>query len=297
MDCTHDGLLTIRQTAKNTLSALLAIGIEQSEAHVEAQLILEHCLKLDLAQQITHGEETVAADKQACIDAICKQRSTRMPLQYCLGYAYFWGMKLAVKPGVFIPRSDTESLVQVTLKKIQNRAEPIKLIADIGTGSGAIAIALAKELPGINLVAVDASSQAIEQAKENANKLGVEKQIDFKLGHWTDVLPDHLDLIVSNPPYLNDLHRAFMQPEIIEYEPEAALFGADAGPGKEGLKFYEELANYAPKYMKSPGEILLEVGDGQSKAVAGIFKASGWKQIELHKDLNELDRVVSAKWE
>jgi release factor glutamine methyltransferase len=289
MGLVDSSLPTIQQAAANLLSTLQAIGIDDGEAHAESQLILEHCLALDLAQQLAHSDQVLTAEQLGCIDDICRQRKERMPLQYCLGYAYFWGMKLAVSPGVFIPRGDTETLVQTVLNKIRRR-DASKLITDIGTGSGAIAIALAKELAGVKVAAIDISPQAIDKAKTNADTFGVAAQIDFLTGDWVSVLPNNLDFIVSNPPYLNDSHRVSMTPEITRYEPEAALYGT----GSDGLGFYQELAKHSARHLKSAGEILLEIGDGQSQAVEQIFKLAGWKQIELHKDLNGLTRVLSA---
>jgi release factor glutamine methyltransferase len=283
-------LLTVEQTAANILSVLTAAGVDASEARVESQLILEHCLGLDLAQRLMQNERAVTAQEQAQIDAVCRQRASRIPIQYCLGYAHFWGMKLAVTSGVLIPRTDTESLVQITLQKIRQCRHPVELIADIGTGSGAIAIALAKELPEVRIAAVDISFAAITLARENARTFNVEQQIDFLQGDWSSVLPKNLDTIVSNPPYLNDSHKADMAVEIAQYEPELALFG----PGIDGLGFYRELADSATRYLRPDGMILLEVGDGQAETVADIFKTAGWERTESHKDLNGLPRVISV---
>lgn len=250
---------------------------------------MEHCLKLDLAQQLLRENDLVSFDDQVLIENICAQRFKRIPLQYCLGHTYFWAMKFTVRPGVFIPRTDTESLVQVALNTFRDK--PPTLIADIGTGSGVLAIALATELTQAKIIAIDISDKALELAKQNAEVLGVAQHIEFIKGHWRSVLPKNLDAIISNPPYINSTDRESLPPEVVQYEPEEALFG----PGPDGLGFYRELAQAGAMHLKPGGYALLELGDRQAAGALKIFEDAGWESITQYNDLNGLPRVLSAR--
>jgi release factor glutamine methyltransferase len=273
---------------RDLAAALLAAGIESGEARREAELIVEHVTGLSLAQQVIQADNSVSEEQQATVQRILKQRQARVPLQFCFGYAHFMGLKLAVRPGVFIPRGDTETLVQVACSRLKSEA-PVRL-ADVGTGSGAIAIAVLKLVSTAIVTAIDISPEAVALTKENAMLHGVWQRVRLVHSDWRSALPTDLDAILSNPPYIPRSDRSLLEPEVVEHEPELALFGGD----DDGLSFYRELSTVGQSHLRSDGWIALEVGDRQSASVQAVFQQAGWKEVEIVADLNGLPRVLTA---
>lgn len=277
------------QEAKRELAAgLTAAGIEPAEAWTESGLIVEHATGLTAAQQVLKAIDPVDAEQLRVMRSIVCLREKRVPLQYCFGYAYFMGLKLTVRPGVLIPRQDTETLVAVTLPCLKRLSQP--KIVDIGTGSGAIAISLLKLLPGLQAVAIDISADAIALARENALDHGVLERMELVHQDWAFALPDKADAILANPPYISKSERKRLAPEVVLHEPEHALFGS----GQDGLNFYRQLSAVGQTRLNYSGFVALEFGDGQAYAVAKIFAAAGWQGIAVHNDMNGLPRVLTA---
>lgn len=269
-------------------AALKAAGIEAREAEVETNWIVEHATGLSLAEQMVRCKDPVADDQLLVIADIVAGRERRVPLQYCMGSAYFMGLRLVVRPGVLIPRSDTETVVQVALSGLGDLARP--KLADIGCGSGAIAIALLKAIPNAQVTAIDISADAVEVTRENALNHKVLDRLTILHGDWPEALPDNLQAIVANPPYVPASEHAKLPPEIGEHEPQQALIGQD----DDGLGFYRKLSSAGAKHLAEGGFVALEIGDTQAEAVAAIFQHERWQAIRLHHDLNGLPRVVSA---
>ncbi len=269
-------------------AALLAVGVERSEARREAELIIEHITGLRLAQQMLAADKSIT-DDQYCIGvSILQQRQKRVPLQYCLGYAYFMGLKLKVRAGVFIPRGDTETLVEVALNRLRSKTRP--QLTEIGTGSGAIAIAILKHLPDAIVTAIDVSAEAVALTEENAILHGVWQRLRLVQADWRSSLPSELDAILSNPPYIPQSERQSLAPEVETYEPELALFGGDP----DGLSFYRELSAVGQLHLSGGGFIAVEIGDRQSEDATAIFTEHGWQDVEIVEDLNGLPRVLTA---
>ncbi|MDR3614550.1 MAG: peptide chain release factor N(5)-glutamine methyltransferase [Candidatus Obscuribacterales bacterium] len=269
---------------------LTEAGIEADEAHAEVELIAEHVTKLSPTEQILFAG-AVPDQWLADVEVIIRKRLERTPIQYILGEAYFCGLNFEVKPGVFIPRSDTEAVVEKAISIIQKAKVKRPRIVDIGCGSGAIAISLAKAIPAAKVYAIEISAIALGVARSNAARHQVDDKIEFLQSDWRKSLPFDLDLIVSNPPYIPRHKAKDLMPEVVDNEPHLALFGGD----RDGLGHYRDFARlFSPHFAQAGGFVCLEVGDMQAPSVATIFKEREWTSVEITKDLNGHERVVSA---
>ena len=278
----------VKQINEYLQKNLQALGIESSEATKEAELIIEHLTGWDMAHQIIKSDCVLSDATINEAQRIINQRQKRMPLQYCLGQAPFMGFMLKIAPGVLIPRTDTETLVVAVLNKLGRTKRA--LVADIGVGSGAIAIALAKSCPDIQIVGLDISAKAVAIAQTNINEHSVADRVTVIHKNWQEALPYDLDVIVSNPPYISATEFANLVPEIRNWEPQEALLGDDP----DGLGFYRELSAKAARHLKMAGFLAVEIPDKSENAIKTIFGQSGWRKLEVVLDVNGLPRVLIA---
>lgn len=246
----------------------------------EARILLAHASGLSPASLMAHPERHLPAEVVASFTGMCERRKAGEPVAYIVGHKEFYGLDLAVERTVLIPRPETELLVDLALQR------PFARAADLGTGSGAIALALKKHRPAALVVAVDASASALGVAKRNAKTLGLE--VEFRHGCWFEPLAgESFDLIVSNPPYVaeHDPHLAELA-----YEPAEALVS-----GKDGLLALREVAGRARGHLVPGGWVLLEHGMGQEAAVRGFLEAGGLAQVTTWPDLAGIGRVSGGK--
>lgn len=280
---------SVREQKRRIIEDLSRSGIEKHEAAAEAEIIIEFACGYNRLQQMSNAQELVAADAIEIIDRVLRQRHSRMPLQYCLGYGWFMGRKFTVRPGVLIPRSDTETLVDVVASVLKNQGMTKCRIGEIGIGSGIISISLLILMPDIEVIGCDIEKVAVQVAEENAVEHGVSSRFHLKRGDWKIVLPDQLDVIVSNPPYIPTSQKTHLQPEV-QKEPAEALFA-----GVDGLDFYRDIAQAGKAHLRGGrGFAFVEIGDGQAKDVVDLFSRNNWTQCDVHNDVNGLPRVVSA---
>jgi release factor glutamine methyltransferase len=231
-------------------------------------------------------------DKSAWIASVLKRRVRGEPIQYILGKTEFMGLEFKLTKDVLIPRPETEILVE-TVIKIASGSRPQASgckIMDIGTGSGNIAISLAKILKNCKIVAIDISQEAINVARGNALLNGVVDKISFINQDFFSPQPFSFDFIVSNPPYIPTLEINTLQPEI-SYEPRIALDG-----GRDGLDFYRRIIAESPEYLKEGGYLIMEIGFGQKDRIKNIFqKSENFEIIEVVRDYSSIERVIVAK--
>ncbi len=255
---------------------------------LDAELLLAHALKCQRIDLYTGHEKIVPQKHLDPFRAFVERRAKREPLQYIVGETEFWGLKIKVTPEVLIPRPETEMLVEEGLKFSDARS-----ILDIGTGSGCIAIAVAKSLPGAKIVATDVSKEAIALARENAKFHKVSERIDFIL---SDIAPwrvfeaegQRFDLIVSNPPYISTGEFPNLQPEVRDFEPRKAL---DGGP--KGLDVILKILEEAPPFLKPTSYLLLEIGEGQAVKIPDLLpKNTSLKLRNVRKDYSGHDRIA-----
>ena len=215
-----------------------------------------------------------------------KKRAEHVPLQYIVGETEFMGLKFKVNSSVLIPRQDTETLVEETLKVVQ----PGMKVLDLCTGSGCIIISILHSVPGVDGCATDISKQALNVARENAKLNDV--QVMFEQSDLFDRVAGVYDVIVSNPPYIASAEILKLMPEVQLFEPQEALDGKE-----DGLFFYREIASGAKDYLTSGGRLLLEIGYDQGAAVSSLLADAGFTEVRVIRDLARNDRVVSAVWQ
>jgi len=262
----------------------------------EADLLVSHVIKATRLQLYLHLEDIVTA--RACKRArqFFVQRATGLPLQYLLGLQEFWGLEFVVTPDVLIPRPETEILVEEVIRWVKNRpltgGHPL---VDLGTGSGCIAIALAKSLPGVQILATDISGNALAIARRNARRLGVDQQITFVKGDLFEPLKKlgvgQVDVILSNPPYIPADELQTLAPEVKDHEPRIALEG-----GPDGLDICRRIIQEAPGYLLFGGVLMMEIGWKQAKPLRAWIhqQALPW-ELEFKKDLSGIERVMILK--
>lgn len=257
------------------------------EARREAGSLLSFVLGKDRTFLISHAEDQVDDDSLNRFREFVERRAAGEPLQYITGVQDFYGREFRVTPDVLIPRPETELLVEAALEV---NSSDSAFICDVGTGSGCIALTLLCELPGARAVAVDKSAAALEIAKFNAAKQAVADRAVFVVSDCFDALNDHayqFDLIVSNPPYVSESHLAGLQREVRDHEPLVAL-----SPGPDGLSVIRRLLTDAPRYLKTNGYLLMEIGFDQGENVRDLIDESVWSLLEVRPDLQCIPRIV-----
>jgi release factor glutamine methyltransferase len=265
----------VREALDSALVALRAAGVDTPR--LDAEVLLAHALGIDRTRLVLEADRPVeGAAVHAFREAVRRRAAEREPVAYITGTRGFRHLDLQVDPRVLIPRPETETLVEAALE-LPHGAR----VHDLGTGSGAIALALKHERPDLVVSASDACPGAVTVARANARRLGLD--VEVHLAHWLDGLGLELDALVCNPPYVADGDRATLAPEITRHEPAAALF---AGP--DGLDAYRAIAPLAPAWAA------FEVGDGQAAAVAGLLAGAGLTRGEVRRDLAGIERVVVA---
>ena len=299
-------MLNVRAILKEGIARLREAQVPSFT--LAAELLLLHVLGRNRTWLYAHPEEVLTdADAQRFFDVIAR-RAAGEPTQHLTGKQEFWGLEFEVTPDVLIPRPETEHVIEVALDRLALRElranRPQKSdgsglqIADIGTGSGCIAISLAKELPAANFLATDISPAALAVAKRNASRHQVADRIDFREANLlvlhpplaTRHSPLHFDLIVSNPPYIGRSEAESLPREVRDHEPHAALFG-----GEEGYELYADLITQSAKHLKLSGLLVLELGHNSLPAVQPLFDTPEWTAVGVTNDLAGIPRVIAAE--
>lgn len=249
-------------------------------AKLESEILLGHSLGLERSFLLSHPDEDIA---ELPANALLGRRLNGEPLAYLLGFREFYGRRFSVNPDVLIPRHETEEVVECALSLPLPAAT---MVADIGTGSGCIAVTCKLERPRWQVIATDISARAIQVASQNADALGA--LVQFANADLLEPIADGtLDLVISNPPYIG--HGEMLESQVVDHEPALALFAED-----QGLAIIRRLAHASPK-LKPGGWIVMEIGHEQGEAVAEIFRKAGWAEIEVQKDFGGRDRILVAR--
>ena len=264
-------------------------GPHPERARLDAESLLLYLIQCDRAFLIAHSDEILNAEGAVRYYALIERRLAGEPIQYITGQTEFYGLPFRVDSSVLIPRPETEHLVEKVLSL--EGSFPLPRIVDVGTGSGAIAIALAHKLPSASITAIDLSAQALMVARANAEQNAVTNRICFLQGDLlAPVARETFHIVVSNPPYVAESDRASLAVEVRDHEPELALFA-----GTDGLAVYRKLIPQAHSVLVPSGFIALEVGSGQHSAVSALLVASGFTDIEITPDLQGIQRVVTGR--
>lgn len=269
--------------------AQLADGPHPERARRDAESLLLHHIGKNRAWLLAHGDEEFAGCRAISYAALLKRRLHGEPIQYITGETEFYGLPFHVSRDVLIPRPETEHLVEKVIALCGELERP--RIVDVGTGSGAIAVALAHELPQAQVTATDVSEAALEIARENAARNGAAARIRFAQGDLLEpVRGDRFDVVASNPPYVPLEDRPSLDVEVREYEPDMALFADE-----NGMAVYRRLIPQAANALAPGGYLVMEIGFGQRRAVEALLAAGGYERIEFVPDLQGIARVAVAR--
>ncbi|MGA3281080.1 MAG: peptide chain release factor N(5)-glutamine methyltransferase [Smithella sp.] len=260
-------------------------------ARLDAEILLSFCLGCDRLEFLKNPEIQLDQTQLTAFKKLINRRLRWEPVAYIIGRKNFWTFSLEVNKDVLIPRPDTEVIVEEILNIAKKTVSTRIKILDIGTGSGAIAIALACEIPHASVMATDISLTALDVARRNACSLGIQNQIDFRQGDLLEPVKGVFDIIASNPPYIGAQEYEELPEGVRAFEPREALLA-----GKSGLEFYEKLIYQAEGYLEKNGWLLLEIGARQEKDVRRIMETSGfYNNIEIRRDYAGLPRVIKAR--
>jgi len=289
-----------RTAFKTGIGQLRDAGV--SSFTLAAELLLLHVAAKDRTWLYAHPEDELLPEQEQRFFALVTRRIDGEPTQYLTGKQEFWSLEFEVTPAVLIPRPETEHVIEVALDRLAVReiragrkqtlsGEGLR-IADIGTGSGCIAVALAKDLPGAQLVATDISPAALEVAKRNAQRHGFADRTSFIESNLLDKIPSlpRFHLIVSNPPYIGRNEAPTLAREVRDHEPATALFG-----GEEGYELYADLITQSAEHLEPGGILVLELGHNSLPAVQPLFDTPQWTDVGVTNDLAGIPRVIAAE--
>jgi release factor glutamine methyltransferase len=280
---------------KKIAAALSVLGIESPET--EAEIMVRHCLNIDPVKLYGENPE-LSKEDELLLHRMVQRRAEREPLQYIIGDVDFMGLKIEVSNGVLIPRPETELMAEYAIKKITNQnptpdtRHPSLKILDLCTGSGCLALALAKGCTESRVIGCDSSEAALEIARRNAliNEINNVKFLRGDLfGPLSD--KDRFDMIISNPPYIKTGDIQGLQPEIKDWEPLQALDG-----GADGLEYYRMIIPESVSRLRDGGILMFEHGDGQSGEITSMLDDAGFEEINIVKDYSGQERVIEARW-
>jgi release factor glutamine methyltransferase len=284
-------MVTIHMRVAAGRERLRRAAITPDEADLDARLLAQKLLGWDAARFFTSANEGEPADFAALYERLVERRERREPLAYITGHQEFWGLEFEVSPAVLIPRPETELIVEAVLERFPESHASLEA-ADVCTGSGCLAVALAHERPGVRIVAADVSADALRTARRNADRHRVADRIQFEQADLLDGTGSTaVDLIVSNPPYVPDGDRATLQPEVRDHEPPVALFA-----GEDGLAIIRRLVDRSTGQLKTGGLLIFEFGVGQADAVRELISQSpGLTMLDVKQDLQGIPRTAVVR--
>jgi release factor glutamine methyltransferase len=283
------GAASARQALRNATERLERAGVPEPTAC--AEVLLSELLGIGRAE-IALRDEPLTGEQEERYEAWISRREKREPVQRILGYAYFRNLRLDLNEETLIPRPDTESVVEAALERIDRRGGSCRVL-DIGTGSGAIAISIAQERPLCEVHATDTSEAALEIARRNAQRAGVKIRLHLAdVASGLEFLENGVDVLISNPPYVESNEIPKLAPEVRDWDP---VFALDGGP--YGLAYYRRIFAEAPPLLRDGADVVLEVGDGQTDAVLELGSRAGFTPLGSRPDLAGTPRAVLLRWE
>ena len=279
---------TVLKVLRWTTDYLKEKGVDSPR--LDAELLIGEALDKDRVGLYLCYDQPLQPEELALIRQLVARRAKREPLQYIVGHTEFWSLPFKVAPGVLIPRGDTEVLVEEALRLLEEQPCVGQTVLDVGTGSGAIAVALAHSCPELRVDAVDVQPEALTQAQANAELNGVAERVVFRLQDMAELSGERYRLVVSNPPYIREDEMAGLMPEVRDHEPAIALQA-----GVDGLDCYRLLCQQAVSLLLPGGWLLVEVGAGQADEVAQLMTGHGLGAIFKREDYNGIARVVGGQ--
>jgi release factor glutamine methyltransferase len=281
---------TINARIAEARHRLLGAGIDHDESALDARLLAQAVLGWDATRILTSGDELEPSAFAAQYDELISRRAHREPLSYITGTREFWNLSFEVSPAVLIPRPETEGLVEAVNELFPDHQTPLR-IADVCTGSGCVAVAIAFDRPNAHVVAADHSAAALDIARRNAVRHAVTDRVECIRGDLLQPLTGTFDVIVANPPYVPIGARTALQPEVRDFEPETALFA-----GADGLALIRRLVSESPARLTPDGYLIFEFGDGQETVVDELISASGGlRMVDIKHDLQGIARIAITR--
>lgn len=289
----ENGPVTVRQFTASLAAALQPL-YPRLEAEAIAVLVVEHLLDIDSLQRMMDAQQPVPAPALAAAEPLLTRLQAHEPVQYVLGTAFFAEMQLEVTPDTLIPRPETEELVQVITRE-QGRRSGLRVL-DVGTGTGCLALALARVLPAAQVLAIDISPGALAVARRNAARYAPKvtfEEVDILQRLPPGIAPGTLDVLVSNPPYVRESERALMRENVLAWEPATALFVPDEDP----LLFYRRLAAVGAALLKPGGTAYLEINEALGPETAALFTQQGFVEVQVFDDMFGKSRMLRGQWQ
>lgn len=285
---------TVRELMKSAIEHLQRKGFE--DARINVELLLAHALNLNRIQLYLQFDKPLTSEELKQFRTLYERRLKREPVQYIIGSTSFMGLHFTVDSRVLIPRPETETLIEQVMLSCHRYPSDVSIhVLDVGTGSGNIAVSIAKYIKHAHVTAIDISKGALIVAEENARMHSVDSQIQFSLidvfDQTEELFRTRYDILVSNPPYVPKDEWEQLQSEVRDFEPSLAVTD-----GKDGFKFYRRLIGIIPDLLKPGGDIILEVGFNQAEIVARELRNTGIDQLQITNDLQGIPRVVSGIW-
>jgi release factor glutamine methyltransferase len=279
---------TIASARQALTRAFAAAALDSPE--LDARILVGHALGLDATSLVSQGMRQVTSSERAAIAALAQRRLAHEPVARILGVKEFWGLPFRLNEETLVPRPETETVVEAALAALGPRRQHALRIADLGTGSGALLLALLSECPKALGIGTDLSHEALVCARRNAHVLRLHKRASFTVCNYGAALKGSFDLVVSNPPYVRRCDIATLQPEVRRFDPARALDGGD-----DGLHGYRTIAADAGRLLVPGGLIVVELGNGQANAVAALFSAAGLAVERPRPDLSGVSRALLTR--
>lgn len=279
--------MTVAEAIRRAAGRLTEAGVP--DPAWDAEVLLRHVLGWDRARIVSEGPALLPLEAEGRFLALVAERARRRPLQHLVGIQRFWRHEFKVTPDVLVPRPETEAIVETALGLLRDLREPV--LVDVGTGSGCIALSLASERADAVVHAVDVSARALDVARENARRLGLEDRVRFHLGNLLDPVVDlegRIDLVASNPPYVDPADS--LAPEVRDHDPAVALF-----PPGDRFSIYRRLAPQAQRLLRPGRWLVVEIGQGMDAETVTICEGAGLKVVKVLADLRSIPRTVVAQ--
>jgi release factor glutamine methyltransferase len=275
---------TVHERIAEAREALMRAGLRPTDAATDASVLARHALGWDRATLVTRGREAPPPWFDRSFEEFVARRAAREPVALIMGTREFWGLDFDVTADVLVPRPETELIVEEALAEFANAP---RTVIDIGTGTGCLAIALAREFPASRIIATDISGAALQVAARNARRHAVSHRIAFVRTSFLEGVRTSADLIVSNPPYVPESDAPRLTPEVVRHEPSIALFG-----GRDGLAAIRQILATVGRHLAAHGRLIVEFGLGQETDVIALAEGSGWRVLRVREDLQGIPRTM-----
>jgi release factor glutamine methyltransferase len=292
----------LRLTAflQNAQQELAQKGVDNPQ--LDARLLVAQALGCDRLQLALQPERVLTVQEIATLQSLIDRRANREPVARIFGLREFWGLPFALNEATLEPRPDSETLISVCTEQASNTGQAhhetpmipnpclLPSVLDLGTGTGCLLLALLHEMPNATGLGLDIAPRAVDQARQNAERLGLSSRATFRVNNWLEGITDCFDIILSNPPYIAHDEIVALMPEVREHDPMVALDG-----GKDGLDIYRHLIPQLPRHLNPNGFVVFEVGQGQAKSVSALLRIAGFSNVTVRKDFGGIERCVAAK--